>query len=149
MTAAGGDPRAWLNRLVAAVDDHDLDRLVGCFHEDYVNENPAHPGAGFRGNAQVRRNWTQIFGAVPDIRARTLRTAVDDAVLWTEWEMSGTRRDGGVYHMRGVFIFGIEDGRARWARMFLEPVEQASGDADAVVRRLTGGKPVETSEVTS
>lgn len=138
MTTAGEDPRALLDRLVPAVNDHDLDGVVACFHEDYINENPAHPQRGFRGNEQVRRNWTQIFGGVPDVRARVLRSAVDGDCLWTEWEMSGTRRDGGEFDMRGVFIFGVAEGRARWARMFLEPVERASGDADALVTRVAG-----------
>jgi ketosteroid isomerase-like protein len=127
------------------VNDHDLEGLLACFHEDYVNENPAHPQRGFRGNEQVRRNWTQIFAGVPDIRARVLRTAVDGDSLWSEWAMTGTRSDGGEFDMRGVFIFGVADGRARWARMFLEPVEQHSGDADALVTRVAGDQPVPTS----
>jgi ketosteroid isomerase-like protein len=138
MTAAKTDPTALLDRLVPAVNDHDLERLVDCFHPDYVNENPARPQRGFRGRDQVRRNWTQIFGAVPDIRASVLRSAVDGDSLWTEWEMSGTRSDGGRFDMRGVFIFGVADGRAKWARMFLEPVEETSGDADAAVSSVTG-----------
>jgi ketosteroid isomerase-like protein len=147
MTAAGEGPRVLLDRLVRAVNDHDLEGLMGCFHEDYVNENPAHPQRGFRGNEQVRRNWTQIFGGVPDVRARVLRSAVDGDSLWSEWEMSGTRSDRGDFEMRGVFIFGVADGRARWARMFLEPVEQVSGDADALVTRVAGGPSVRTQGV--
>lgn len=149
MTAAGEDPRALLERLVPAVNDHDLDGLVACFHEDYVNENPAHPQRGFRGNEQVRRNWTQIFGGVPDVRARVLRSAVDGDSLWSEWEMSGTRSDGGGFDMRGVFIFGVAEGRARWARMFLEPVEQTSGDADALIADIAGDRSAHTSGVRS
>jgi ketosteroid isomerase-like protein len=149
MTAAGTDPRTLLDRLVRAVNDHDLEALVACFDEDYVNVNPAHPQRGFRGNEQVRRNWTQFFAEVPDIHARVLRSAVDGNSLWTEWEMSGTRSDGAAHEMRGVFIFGYADGRATWARMFLEPVEETSGDNDAAVRRLTGATSVETSGVRS
>jgi len=77
--------------------------------------------------------------------ARVLRSAVDGDVPWTELEMSGTRRDGGVFDMRVVFIFGVAAGRARWARMFLEPVEQTSGDVNASVRSVTGDRPAETS----
>lgn len=139
MTTTRSDPRALLDPLLTAVNSRDLDALVACFHPDYVNENPAHPERGFRGNQQVRRNWTQIFGAVPDIRAGVLRSAVDGDSLWTEWEMTGTRIDGAEFDMRGVFIFGVADGRAKWARMFLEPVERASGDVDAAVSHLTGG----------
>jgi ketosteroid isomerase-like protein len=144
MTAPDTNPRALLDRLVPAVNDHDLEGLVACFEPDYLNENPAHPHRGFRGNDQVRRNWTQIFGAVPDVRARVLRSAVDGTSLWTEWEMTGTRSDGAAFEMRGVFIFGVHGGRATWARMFLEPVEQVSGDVDAAVGHLTR-EPIELS----
>ena len=132
------DPSSLVAQLVSAVNRHDLDALVACFHEDYVNENPAHPHRGFRGNEQVRRNWTGIFGGVPDVRAEILRSAVDGDTVWSEWKMSGTRSDGGDFDMRGVFIFGVRDGRAGWARMFLEPVEVASGDADALIATVAG-----------
>src|ERR1700712_2901890 len=46
-----------LERLLRAVNDHDLEALVSCFAEDYANETPVHPQRGFRGNDQVRRNW--------------------------------------------------------------------------------------------
>lgn len=151
MTGTGEGPAAWLERLLPAVNDHDLEGLVACFDEDYVNENPAHPQRGFRGVAQVRRNWSQIFAGVPDVRARVLRSAVDGETLWTEWEMRGARRGGGDFDMRGVFIFGVADGRATWARMFLEPVEASSGDADALINRVAGATATSThtSAVTS
>ena len=138
-------------QLVSAVNGHDLEGLVACFHEDYVNENPAHPQRGFRGNDQVRRNWTGIFGGVPDVHAEALRSAVDGDSVWSEWKMSGTRSDGGVFDMRGVFIFGVRDGRASWARMFLEPVETSSGDADSLLARVAGDATVAShaSAVTS
>lgn len=132
------DPRNLVAQLVSAVNGHDLEGLVACFHEDYVNENPAHPQRGFRGNDQVRRNWTGIFGGVPDVHAEALRSAVDGDSVWSEWKMSGTRSDGGVFDMRGVFIFGVRDGRASWARMFLEPVEVTNGDADALIATVAG-----------
>lgn len=70
MAEASTDPRSLLEHLLPAVNDHDLDGLVACFDEDYVNVNPAHPERGFRGSEQVRRNWSQIFARVPDVRAR-------------------------------------------------------------------------------
>jgi ketosteroid isomerase-like protein len=66
---------------LAAVNDHDLDALVACFAPDYVNETPARPQRGFRGREQVRRNWTQIFAGVPDIRAAVPRYATDGHML--------------------------------------------------------------------
>lgn len=127
-----------IDRLVQAMNDHDLEVLVACFDESYVNETPAHPQRGFRGNEQVRRNWTQILAAVPDLRARVLRTAVDGDTVWTEWDMSGVRRDGAPFQMAGVAIFGVDDPMITSARFYLEPVEHTSGDVDASVSGLLG-----------
>src|SRR4051794_27372723 len=82
---------AVIDRLVDAVNGHDIEGLVSCFTDDYVNETPVHPQRGFTGNDQVRTNWTQIFAGVPDIEAVILRRAESDDLVWTEWEMSGTR----------------------------------------------------------
>lgn len=129
-------PKAVLHRLLEAVNAHDLDGLAACFSDDYVNETPAHPQRGFRGGAQVRTNWAQIFAGVPDLRARVPRSAADGGTLWTEWEMSGTRSDGSAFLMRGVVIFGITDPVISSARFYLEPVEEVSGDVDAHTRRV-------------
>lgn len=140
-------PTAVLQRLLVAVNAHDLDGLVACFADDYVNETPAHPKRGFRGGAQVRTNWTQIFAGVPDLRARVPRSAVDGGTLWTEWDISGTRTDGTAFLMRGVVIFSVTDHAITSARFYLEPVEETSGDVDAHTRRVVGNatNPKETS----
>jgi len=67
-----------------------------------------------------------------------IRQVVDGDVVWSEWEMRGTRRDGQLHLMRGVIIFGVEDGRATWARFYLEPAEFDDQDADAAVRAIVG-----------
>lgn len=128
----------WSDALVAACNAHDVDALVDCFAEDYVNETPAHPLRGFHGRDQVRRNWESIFAGIPDIEVRLVRSAVDGPTLWAELEMDGTRRDGIPHGMRGVVIFTIERGRATHARFYLEPLERESGDADAFVARTVG-----------
>ena len=134
-------PRAVIERLVRATNAHDVDALVACFSEDYVNETPAHPTRSFRGRDQVRRNWEQIFAAVPDVSARVLRRSVDGNVVWSEWEMRGTRRDGSPHLMRGVILFTVAGGRAASARFYLEPVELGSGNVDAAVRRAVDTPP--------
>ena len=123
-----------VNRLVNATNAHDLEALVSCFTEDYLNETPLHPARSFRGRAQVRRNWEQIFGFVADLRAEVTRRAVEGNTAWTEWEMQGTRHDGTAHHMRGVVVFGVRDGMAEWARFYLEPVDEADGTVDEAVR---------------
>ncbi len=123
-----------VQRLLQATNDHDLEALVACFADDYENVTPVHPARGFRGRAQVRRNWEQIFAFVPDLRAEVARMAVAGDVVWTEWQMTGTRRDGSAHCMRGVVIFGVGGGVARWARFYLEPVDLSAGTVDDAVR---------------
>lgn len=127
-----------VNRLLNATNAHDIDALVECFAVDYVNQTPAHPERGFTGRDQVRRNWTSIFAGVPDITARVIDSVVDGSMAWTEWEMSGTRRDGAAHAMAGVIIFGVDHDRIISARFYLEPVEVTSGDVDAAVARALG-----------
>ena len=123
-----------VDRLVQSTNAHDVDAVAACFAEEYENETPVHPARSFRGREQVRRNWEQIFGFVPDLRAEVTRTAVDGETVWTEWEMTGTRRDGSAHQMRGIVLFGVREGVARWARFYLEPVDLTGGTVDDAVR---------------
>jgi ketosteroid isomerase-like protein len=136
------DAAGLIERLRRATNDHDIDALVACFSPDYRNETPAHPERGFAGSEQVRKNWAQIFAAIPDITINVLRCSVDGDTVWTEWEHRGTRRDGTAHVMRGVVIFGVAGGVAAWARFYLEPVQQDAGSVDEAVRRqVTPGGP--------
>jgi ketosteroid isomerase-like protein len=128
------EPLATIDRLVRATNQHDLEALVGCFSEDYENETPAHPARGFRGRAQVRRNWEQIFGFVPDIHVEVVRSSVEADTAWTEWEMRGTRRDGKSHWMRGVIVFAVSHDAIRWARFYLEPVDESDATVDDAIR---------------
>ena len=123
-----------LRRLVQATNAHDVDAIVACFGAGYRNDTPAHPSRSFVGREQVRRNWEQILGFVPDLHAEVLRSSAQDAVVWSEWEQRGTRRDGTPHLMRGVIVFGVEDDAIAWARFYLEPVQQGGGNVDDAVR---------------
>jgi ketosteroid isomerase-like protein len=134
-TAQG--PGAMVERLRRATNEHDVEALASCFAPEYRNETPLHPSRGFQGRAQVRRNWEQIFAAVPDIAVEVTWIA-DEATAWSEWDMRGTRRDGSPHHMRGVVIFGVDGDEAIWARFYLEPVQDGGENADEAVRRAVG-----------
>ena len=132
---------AVVDRLRAAVDDHDLDALTACFAPDYVNTTPVHPTRGFRGAGQVRHNWEQLFSGIPDISAEVTDRAVDGSTIWTEWEMRGTRRDGQPHLMRGVIVFEVRDELIFGARFYLEPVEARTGDVVDAIERLVTPEP--------
>src|SRR5829696_7472458 len=80
-----------LERLHTAQNHHDLDAFVSCFDPDYRSEQPAHPDRGFVGSEQVRRNWAEVFTAVPDFQAKLLRSAQAADTGWAEWHWHGTR----------------------------------------------------------
>ncbi len=39
--------------------------------------------------------------------------------------------------MRGVMILGMQDGRIRWVRLYMEQIEEESGDINAKVADMT------------
>ena len=121
-----------------AANSRSVERVVDCFAENYRNQTPAHPGRGFTGRDQVRRNWNQIFAGVPDHTATLIASTQDADVVWTEWEMRGTRVDGTPHLMCGPIVFTVRDGLATAARFYLEPIDDptGSGDADAAIQRL-------------
>lgn len=122
---------------------HDLDGIVECFAADYRNVAPLHPERGFVGNEQVRRNWTQILGAIPDVITEVTAMSVSGETVWSEWEHRGTRPDGSAHVMRGVIIFTVRDDQFTEARFYLEPVEAGGVGIDDVVRRQV--RPASTS----
>lgn len=136
------DRSAFLARVLEATNAHDVERIVGCFTPDYVNQTPCHPARGFTGNDQVRRNWTAILAAVPDLVATVVDEVTNGEQVWSEWEMTGTRRDGTPHLMRGVMIFRVEGDRARSCRWYIEPVVSDEVTADGFVAALdSSGAP--------
>jgi len=98
--APSWEPIAVVERLCAATNAHDLEGIVACFADDYRNQTPVHPARGFVGNDQVRRNWTQILAAIPDVSSEIVASVADGDTVWSEWEHRGTRADGSPHLMR-------------------------------------------------
>jgi ketosteroid isomerase-like protein len=112
-----------VQRIEAAINAHDLEALADCFEPDYPSDAPVHPARSFRGREQMRANWAQIFAAVPDISAASVRVVADGATSAAEWEWIGHRVDGAPLVLRGVTIQeGFE--RATWVRFYMEEVDR-------------------------
>jgi SnoaL-like protein len=112
-----------LEQMRAALDAHDLDAFVEFFREDYVGERPRHPGAKISSRDDVRANWAEVIADMPDLRVDVPAAVEDGNRIWSEWRAYGTS-SGALLELRGVIIFGIENGLVAWSRMYLEPVEQ-------------------------
>ena len=113
-----------LERMRAALDAHDLDTFVSFFRDDYVGERPRHPGSPMSSREDVRRNWEEVISDVPDLRVDVPAAVEDGNTIWSEWRAYGTARSGAMLELRGVIIFGVQNGQVAWSRMYLEPVEQ-------------------------
>jgi ketosteroid isomerase-like protein len=123
------------NRLLSAMNAHDLDAFVACFAEDYRSEQPAHPNREFRGSVKVRENWAGVFSGVPDFKADLMSSAsTDEGVEIGEWRWSGTHADGSTLAMRGVTVLGVTDDHIAWGRLYMEVVEEGGADIDEMVQ---------------
>jgi ketosteroid isomerase-like protein len=141
MHEQGTDPTlAVVERLRDAMNQHDLEALVDVFDAGFLSETPAHPQRTFRGLDQVRRNWEQIFAGVPDLHADLLDAVVEGDTVWSEWDWSGTRRDGSAHRMRGVTIQRVKDSRAISVRFYMEPVEEHGPAAGEAVTAILAGE---------
>lgn len=133
------DLAQFASRIAQAISNHDLEALADCFEPDYQSDFPAHPGRGFRGRDQLRRNWTQIFAAVPQLHADVLSSCSSAGTFWIEWAWRGTSANGAPFSMRGVTIQGMRHGRVAWVRLYMEPETPGSGPDEAFRRQLQAG----------
>jgi len=128
-----------VERLLRAMNAHDIEAFVGCFDPGYVSEQPLHPDRAFGGVEQVRRNWSSLFEALPDLRAELKAVIEDDTSAWSEWHWTATQADGGVFDWRGVIIMGVRNARITWARLYMEPTEFTGAGIDAAVQEMRQG----------
>jgi ketosteroid isomerase-like protein len=129
----GGVMPAVIEQLCEAINQHDPDAMVECFDPDYRSEQPAHPNRGFGGKEQVHKNWSGMFESFPDLGVEVLRQSTEGDVVWSEWHWSATD-----LQMAGVTVMGIREDRIVWARLYMEPVEQAGQHIDGAMRTITG-----------
>lgn len=130
-----------VDKLAAALNDHDLEAAAALFHEHYRSEQPAHPGRAFVGHAQVHANWKAMFAGIPDFRAELIRSVDDGGTTWSEWSWSGHRVDGQDFRVRGVALFEIANGHITAARLYLEDVERETVSIEEAVQSLSGLRP--------
>jgi len=126
-------------RLRDAMNAHDVEGLVALFSDEYRSEQPAHPRRGFGGRDQVAANWSRMFDGVPDLETGVVEESTVGSTSWSEWVWRGSHRDGTPFLMRGVTVMGLgDDGLIRWARLYMEPVEQGGPAIDEAVLHLSG-----------
>jgi ketosteroid isomerase-like protein len=130
-----------IDRMLVALNTHDLDGAAGLMHEAYRSEQPAHPSLAFVGRAQMRANWEAMFAGIPDFKAELCRSVMAGDTAWSEWHWSGTLSDGQPFDVRGVTIFEIHDGQVVAGRLYMEDVDREDLSVDQFVEARTGHRP--------
>ena len=130
-----------IDRLLTAMNAHDLEAAAALFDENYRSEQPAHPGRAFVGRAQMHANWKSMFAGIPDFRAEALRSAQEGDTVWSEWIWSGTRTDGLPFEVLGVTLFQIKDDLISAGSLYLEDVEREAVGIEQAVQKLSGRRP--------
>jgi ketosteroid isomerase-like protein len=103
---------AAVTRLNDAVNRHDIEALMAVFAVDCVFENPAPPPDGGRleGHEAVRLFWQRWFARHPGARFDTEEIFATGDRCVVRWVYHKTR-DGKPWHLRGVDLFRVRDGR--------------------------------------
>ena len=130
-----------VEKLIGAMNAHDLDAMLALMHPDYDSRQPAHPGRAFVGRSQVGVNWAAMFAGVPDLRVEVHRSVQDGDTTWCEWSWTGTRVDGRPFEVHGVALFRIRDGLIDAGTLYVEEVEAAEVGIGQAVEGLSGTRP--------
>lgn len=102
-----------LKGFLEAFNRHDLDAIMGYFHDDcifYMPRGKGPRGDRYVGKQEVRSGLSTRFEGIPDVH-------YGDDTHWTcsnfgvsEWTLTGTRKDGGHIEVRGVDLLEFRDG---------------------------------------
>jgi ketosteroid isomerase-like protein len=112
--------------------------MVACFADDYRSEQPLFPSRTFQGAEQVRANWSALMDSIPDFHTEVVASASDGDTVFAEVHWTGTKANGAPLEERGVVVFGIDDDRIAWGRLYVDEVELEGDGIDAAVRRIAG-----------
>ena len=82
-----------IERMLEALNRHDLAAFLESFDPSYQSEQPTHPNRGFGGKDQVRKSWSGMFESFPDFEAELLRNVTEGQTVWSEWRWTVTGLD--------------------------------------------------------
>ena len=101
-----------VNRFNDAINRHDAAAVAALLADDTVFENtgPVPDGTRIEGTAGVAAFWDKWFVSNPDARFDAEEVIVAGDRCTVRW-IYRKRRDGTPWHLRGVDVFTIRDGK--------------------------------------
>jgi ketosteroid isomerase-like protein len=118
----GQFPKLVFERMIQALNRHDLDAMVACFAPNFLSEQPFYPERNFTGQAGVRKNWSFFFSTIPDMQVEVQSSVVEGDTVWAELAYYGTQTDGKKHVTRGVSISGIIGEQIAWSKLYIVTV---------------------------
>jgi hypothetical protein len=101
-----------IDRLLVAMNEHDLEEFVACYAEDGMIEN-GYDRVAARGHDELRERFGPMFAAYPELRVEAVsRTVVGDFVVQEE------KVTGRGEHERHVAVYLIENELIKRERLF-------------------------------
>lgn len=111
-----------------ALSRHDLDTLMGMFHDDGVFEFPSDTimGGRYEGKEAILAWFERWYERLPESQFTLRHVSVENIfslgatnVAHAEWTDEETDQDGHTYHMTGVTSFEVEGGKARLVKDYI------------------------------
>lgn len=104
--------RAAIERFNDAVNRQDIEAVAEMLHDDTVfeNTNPAPDGTRIVGKAAVRAFWAKWLATNPGARFEAEDVIVAGDRCTVRW-VYRKLRDGQPWHLRGVDVFTVRDGK--------------------------------------
>jgi len=106
--------RRSLELILAAFNDHDLDRVMSFFVDDCVLEMPRGPhpyGARSEGLIAVKEALRARFTGIPDVHYGDAEHFVSGDTGITRWTISGTSRQGQRIEVWGCDFYTFREGK--------------------------------------
>lgn len=106
------ETRAAIDSFNDAFNRHDVNRLAALLTDDTVFENtsPAPDGRRIEGKAAVAEYWRTWFAHNTGARFEAEEVIVSGSRATVRW-VYRKMRDGRPWHLRGVDVFSVRDGK--------------------------------------
>lgn len=111
LNGAESATRDAVTAYIAALNDHDADRIAARVSPDFVNEHTSVRGHSRRGRADYRRALERFLADFADLHYETVQLLVDGPRAALEYLMSFRMLSAGgrPVAVRGVFLFTVDD----------------------------------------
>ena len=94
---------------LAALSAHDVDRIVACVTEDFVNEHTSALGSTSNGREVYRGRLPGFLGQFEDLRYEVVDTIVEDDRVAARYRMTALYEEHAL-DIPGVMLFIVRDG---------------------------------------